>query len=312
MKRSAALISLNPTLDILFQEEDYSFSKKVFARHSAVAGGGLAINVARGLKSLGKSFKVYTILGGDVGELVRKKLTEEKIPFYFLENKYETRLTAIWGGYNRKMLVTPSPHIDFSTLTHFIDSRYSEISEHDFVVVGGSIPGEFSEYMCENLIRKLNVQGVKIIIDSRGGFAQRVSKETPYIIRYNKENPTTTRRKVSLRSNQGISEACDFHKQGIALVTFNTRKYSYAVHSHHIRRYPNSTQFSKETFGRGDAFLAGLIGACLDSHDFDDAVRFAIACGASFVCDFPLGNIFTKSIQGYLSSIQSDWKRRIK
>jgi fructose-1-phosphate kinase PfkB-like protein len=310
MRKKVALISFNPLLDISLREEDYSFREKKFAKYSCYAAGGLAINVARGLKCLEKSFKLYTILGGDIGRLVKKQLVKEGIPFGFLEDKGETRVAVVWDGHKRNMFVAPSPAIDFSTIKKFISNYYSEISGNDLVVIGGSVPEKFSDYICENLIRKLKTQGVKVIVDSRGLFAQRVFKEVPYIIRYNKKKASYLQ--TGPKINQCIKEACDLHKKGTSLVILNTRKHSYAIHSHNIWRYPSFTQFSMNTFGRGDAFLAGLISAHLDGYGFNDAVRFAIACGASFACDFPLGNIFTKSVPGYFCSIQNDWKRKIR
>jgi len=309
MDKKVALISFNPLLDIFFREEGYSFQRKNFAKYSAYAAGGLAINVARGLRYLEKTCRVYTILGGDIGKFVQWQLEKEGIPFSSLEHKEEARIAVIWNGEKKNMFVAPSPGFDFPTIEKFIDHWYPEIADHDLVVVGGSVPEEFSEYICENLIHRLKIQGKKIIVDSRGLFAKRAFTEAPYIVRYNKEKAAHS--KSNPKIDRCIQEACDLHKQGVSLVVLNTRKHSYAIHSSCIWRYPNASQFSGAAFGRGDAFLAGLISAHLDGYDFNGAVRFGIACGASFACYFPLGNIFTKSIPEYFDRIQNNWRKRL-
>ena len=311
MTKSVALITVNPTIDIFFQGEDFSFSKKIFAKHSSIASGGSAINVARGLQRLEQSFKLYTVIGGDIGRLVRKQLAEEGIPFCFSENENDTRIAAILmiGG-KKRMFVTPSPGIEFTKLRKFIYDNYSEIVNHDLVLIGGSVPEKSSECIARNLVRPLIKRGTRVIVDSRGAFARRVYKEVPYVIKYNKEKlltPTQGTQKVS----QCISVACDLHKVGTSLVIHSTHKHCYAIHDNHIWRYPNFTQFAKHTYGRGDAFLAGLIKALLEEYNFGEAVQFAIACGASFTYDFPLGEISTQLIPNYLKKIKYDVEQGI-
>lgn len=311
MSKNAALITVNPTLDIFFQGEDFSFSEKIFAKHSCIAAGGSAVNVARGLQRLKRSFKLYIIIGGDIGILVKMQLVKEGLPFCFSENKEETRATAIlMRNSKRGMFVTPSPKIESAILRKFIYNYYSEIADHDLVLIGGSVPEESSECIISDLLRPLINQGVKVIVDSRGSFAQKLYKEVPYIIRYNKERALNALKDAS-KVKQYLRVACDFHKKGTSLVIQNTNKYSYAIYDSHIWRYPNFTQFAKRTYGRGDAFLAGLINALLDKYSFGEAVRFAIACGASFTCDFPLGEISSELISNLLCNIRYDVKRRI-
>lgn len=310
MRRSVALITVNPTLDIFFQGEDFSFSKKIFAKYSYISAGGSAINIARGLQRLNQTFNLYIITGGEIGTLVRNKLIKEKMPFCFSENKEETRVVAILSGRKRNMFVTPSPKIDSTTLRKFIENYYLEIANHDLIVMGGSVPEESSQYIIKELVHPLIKQGLKVIVDSRGSFAQGVYKEVPYIIKYNKERTLNTIQRTS-KANQYLLEACDLHKRGISLVIYNTDKYCYVIHDNYIWRYPNITQFTNRTYGRGDAFLAGLVSALLDECSVNESIRFAIACGASFNNDFPLGEVSPELILGYLDKIQYDAKRRI-
>jgi len=306
MSRNVALITVNPTLDIFFEEENFSFSEKIFTKHSCIAAGGTAVNVARGLQRLKRSFKLYIIIGGEIGELVKRQLIKERIPFCFSENKEETRLAAIWmGGSKKKMFVTPTPKIKFAAIRKFICEHYSEIANHDLVLIGGSVPEESSECIISDLLRPLINQRVKVIVDSRGLFAQRAYIEVPYVIRYNWNLQDAQKVK------QCLQLACDLHRKGTSLVIYNTNKYSYSIYDSHIWRYPNFTQFTKRIYGRGDAFLAGLISRLLDEYSFGEAVRFAIACGASFTRDFPLGEISRELIPKYLLKIQYDVKQRI-
>ncbi|MBI5194850.1 MAG: hypothetical protein HZA10_00845 [Nitrospirae bacterium] len=304
MRKNVALITLNPTLDIFFQGEDFSFNQKIFTKHSCIAAGGSAVNVARGLQGLKRSFKLYIIIGGEIGTLVRMDLVKEGVPFCFSENKEETRVTSIlMSGNNRKMFVAPSPKIDSATLRKFIYDYYSEIADNTVVLIGGSVPDEFSERIILDLVNSLIKQGVKVIVDSRGTFAQNVYKKTPYFIKYNNQGIS--------RINRDIQAACNLHKKGVALVVLNTERYCYAIYDNYIWRYPNFTQFTKRIYGRGDAFLAGAISALLDKCSFGEAVQFAIACGASFTRDFPLGEISRKLIPNYLCNIQCDITQRI-
>lgn len=311
MNKSAALITVNPTVDVLFQGEDFSFNQKIFAKHSCIAVGGSAVNIARGLQALGQSFKLYTIIGGNIGRLAYVLLVKGEIPFCFTQNSKETRLTAIWGrDRQRRMLVTPSPKIDSASLRKFINQHYQEIAKHDIVLIGGSVPEESSEYLVWNMVRPLIKQGTKVIIDSRGLFAKKTYKEVPYVAMYNREvrlNPHQHAQRV----NRRFCGAHDLYKKGISLVIYNTNKYSYAIYENHIWRYPNPTQVTMRIYGRGDAFLAGLVSALLDNCSFDEAVRFAIICRASFTRDFPLGEISCELIPNYRRNIQSDAKWRI-
>lgn len=304
MKKNVVLITLNPTLDIFFQGEAFSFNQKIFAKHSCIAAGGSAINVARGLQGLKRSFKLYIIIGGGIGTLVKRQLVKERIPFCFSENKEETRVTTIlMSGDKRKMFVAPSPEIDSGTLRKFIYNYYSEIANNALVLIGGSVPEDSANYLISDLVTPLIKQGVKVIVDSRGTFARNVYKETPYVIKYNNEGIS--------RVNLDIHTSCNLHKKGVGLVIHYTNRYCYAIYDNHIWRYPNFTQFTKRIYGRGDAFLAGLISALSDEYSFGEAVRFAIACGASSIRDFPFGEIDSKLIPSHFCNIQCDVKQRI-
>jgi fructose-1-phosphate kinase PfkB-like protein len=312
MSKSVALITVNPTVDVLFQGEDFSFNRKTFVEHSRVAVGGLAVNVARGLQALRHPFGLYTVFGGDTGRLANDLLVKERIPFRLTENDAETRVTAIsTGGTRRSMLVAPSPRIRPATIKKFIRDHRSDIAKHRLVLVGGSVPEECTEHLISDLLRPLIGEGVRVIVDSRGSFAQRAHEEIPYAVKYNEEKASNAIQNTP-KANQSIRMACDLHKKGSSLVIYNRRKHCYAIYNGSIWHHPYYEKFVKPTYGRGDAFLAGLTSALADERGFHEAIRFAIACATSFTCVFPLGEIDRGEVSRYFGRIQCDTRRRIR
>lgn len=290
MAKRAALITLNPTLDLLFEGEAYSFSRKVFARHGEIAAGGSAINIARGLRDLGRCATVYTILGGEVGELVHDRMADERLDFRYAECRAETRVTAIvTDGGSSRMFVAPSPPIEPEVVEQLISRYYAEIAERDLILIGGSIPSEAVRCVISQLLCPLIRQGKKVIVDSRGQFAQEAHANKPFAARYNSDqNCSQAGRR---RRNSSRQTAYDLHMSGIQLVLYTTTRCCYAIHDGRVRRYPHLAPETAHVFGRGDALLAGLIAALLDGSGFDDAIRLAAACRASFDREFPLGTI---------------------
>jgi 6-phosphofructokinase 2 len=303
-KSKVALVTINPTLDILFEGRKAIFNHKLFSCQSKLAAGGSAINIARGLHTLGLSPALYIVAGGEIGTLMKSQLVKENIPFSCFPNNKNTRITSIYvQGKKRHMLVAPSPEFGHKLIQSFINRYYTEIAENDIVLIGGSVPEHSAKIFIAKFIRPLIKRGVKVIVDSRGILQRSTSRELPFILKYNIETATNIKRNIQVVQK--------YYRNGVSIVLFYTKNYCYAIFEDYIWRFPNFTKYSSRSFGRGDAFLAGLIYALLNARGKEEAVRHAIACGASFKNFFPLGNISLDMIPKYFNKLHCIGRKRI-
>jgi fructose-1-phosphate kinase PfkB-like protein len=305
-----AVVSLDPTLDIIFFDMNYAYNQKTFANNLLLSPGGFGINVCRGLKQLGNNATLFTILGGHIGNLVESKLANENIDFRYLENINETRLTSIMvSNKSRSMLVSPSPQFNRQLIEQFINEFACELSKYKFVLFGGSFPNEHSDFLVDNLVSPLVEKKVSVVMDSRGTFAQRSVNCDLYAMRYNPIIKNMPPFPYLL-----IRQASKLYISGIPFVFFYVNKHCYAIFDEYIWKYPNHMMFTKNIanriFGRGDAFIAGLIASLCSSKDKNLAICNAIACTAAFELDYPLGNISIVLLKEYLRKIRliKRWK----
>jgi len=291
-------VLLNPTLDQIYEIENFYIGGTFKVNKSIIYPVGKAISFSLGVRELYAKeniLKVIACIGIDDIPLYSKFLASLKIDFDFIEVKGKTR--------SNKTINDPIK----STTTHIREKGFKleqkdlekiaeclreTIEEGDIVILSGSIPPGVDDKTYYEMINLCKEKTAITALDSSGPALINGIKANPNIIKPNLVELSQILDKPELNdiSFSDISETCSLianeakallnAELNIILVTLGENG---AICITQDKSYYGNVQVDDviDTVGSGDAFLAGFILNYLLKKEILECFKYAIACGAA-------------------------------
>lgn len=290
-------VLLNPTIDQIFEIEDFYIGGTFKVKNSVIYPVGKAISNAIGIRELSNDLelKVIAFIGKEEISLYSKFLTEKGIEFEFIEIKGKTR--------SNKTVNDPIKN----TTTHIREKGFSvekkalqklvnlleiEVNTRDFVIFSGSIPPNVEDNVYYELINKCKNKSALTILDTNGNALIKGLKANPMVIKPNlvELSQVLNNPKLNKLNFSNLIESCKIivdntkillnDELEIVLITLGKNgaillTKSIAIHGIiHVNKVV-------DTVGSGDSFLAGFILKLFFKSDLKDCFKCALACGAA-------------------------------
>ncbi len=291
-------VLLNPTIDQIYEIENFHVGGTFKVHESIIYPVGKAISFSLGLRELTKDpnlLKVIACIGKEEIPLYARFLTSRNIDFQFIEVKGKTRSNKTIND-PRKGTTT---HIrekgfdleekDINIIKDLIDIN----SERgDFVLFSGSIPPNVNEDIYFELIKICKTKGVLTILDSSASALINGIKAQPTIIKPNLIELSQILNKPQL-NNIDFSDLTKAYKLlikeaksllnkelRIILVTLGDKG---AICLTNSEAFYGNVKINEviDTVGSGDAFLAGFVFEYSSGNEIIECLKSAIACGAA-------------------------------
>lgn len=283
---SITTLCLNPALDVSYHVSKLipeQKSRSDTARHDP---GGNGINVGRAFKRMQIESHTFCIIAGSVGQILKDLLDDElnNIHYEVVDGNTRINSTIIELDTRQQFQVVDSgtdiPESQLQTIT----DDFIKQSGSGFAIITGSTQPNVPITLYAQLIKQINEQEGKAVIDSHGETLKHAITAKPFLIKPNKyelenllqvELPTVEAIAHTARQLQqdGVTNVCVSLGEGGALLTSPENSY-----------YASALNVAiNTTVGAGDSMVAGMVAGFQHDNTAQTALRYGIACGAGTV-----------------------------
>lgn len=278
-------VTLNPAIDKTVDIGEFVHGGLNRIQNTTVDAGGKGINVSKTLKALGMGSLAVGFLGGNNGEIIRKKLEEFQIQHDFIQLQDETRVNTKVVEANGCVteLNEPGPIISKEDLERFVKSLESHLKENDLLVLSGSVPRGVPKDIYKTLTLLAKKKGANVFVDADGALFEETLVSAPHIIKPNRyELEKYVGR--TLQDDEVANEGRRFLDYGIQTVIISMGSQgAYFITKEHTLYSPGLSVKAHSTVGAGDAMVAAFSYGVQKGCDLKDSASLAVATSAGAV-----------------------------
>ena len=178
-------VTFNPSLDYIVSVDDFKLGLTNRTSSELMLPGGKGINVSIVLKNLGIQSTALGFMAGFTGKEIARRLEEEGVASDFIQieegiSRINLKLKSIDGT----EINGSGPDIPQEKLDELFD-KLNQLQENDILVLAGSIPSSLPNDIYEQIMKKLDQQGIKIIVDATNDLLKKVLPYHPFLIKPN-------------------------------------------------------------------------------------------------------------------------------
>jgi len=300
-------VTLNPSLDKVYIVDDFEVGKVFRPKHMTATAGGKGVNVSRVAALLGAPVAATGLIGGSTGNMIARDVASRGILDRFVRIAGETRtcINVVDQKHATSTeILEPGPVVTEGEIQAFLRTYDELLDECDIVVASGSLPkGLPMDFYCE-LLRKARRKGKRFILDTSGAFLKEAIKETPFMIKPNKEELSQVWGETTQDVLSCASVLRSFREQGIHLPVLTMGKDGcLAALSDGVYRFSAPPIEVVNTVGSGDSFVAGVAVALSRGLEEVDAITLGMACGMANTQFLETGMISRELVDEFRSTV---------
>ena len=252
-------ITFNPSLDYIMHVDCFEEGETNRSKQEEIYPGGKGFNVSTILSRLNLETTALGFVAGFTGEEIVKELKERGFTCDLcqLENGL-SRINVKMKGAKETEINGSGPDIPQEKLDELFD-KLNQLQENDILVLAGSIPSSLPNDIYEQIMKKLDQQGIKIIVDATNDLLKKVLPYHPFLIKPN-------HRELEELFNVKIE-----NKDGAILVSEDG----------HVYYCAGAKGKLLNSVGSGDSMVAGFIAGYLKDKKYDEALKLGSACGGA-------------------------------
>ena len=276
-------VTLNPSIDYVINLKSLNIGQINRVNSENIYPGGKGINVSRVLKTLGYDNVATGFISGFTGDFIINSLCELDVKSDFIKlNNGFTRINVKIKSNEETEINGGGPHISDEKLKELFD-KLSDLKEDDILILAGSIPSTLSDDLYEKIIKHVEDNKVKVVVDATKNLLLNVLKYNPFLIKPNNHeleeifnvkldnlNDITTYAK-KLQEMGARNVLVSMGKDGALLITENGQVL--------ISNAPNGRVIN--SVGAGDSMVAGFICGYLNSNSYEEALKLGSASGSA-------------------------------
>jgi 1-phosphofructokinase family hexose kinase len=272
-----------------------------------MVAGGKGINVSRQLKRLGIKTMATGFLGGEVGSIVSRLLTEESIEHDFVHTQAATRegLTYLEPDGTWTAAFEPPHRVEQSSV-HELNKKIGDLaSKSTWIVCGGSSPGDEADDIFYEAIVLAHRNGISSVLDSYGRAFELGLKAKPTLVKPNKREFEMTFHQ-SLTTESDHVRAVQFLLEqgaGYSILTDGAQMFYAGIQGHFWKVTPPPTKAVNPT-GSGDALVAGILYGFHQGWKFERCLAFGAAAGAANARVWEVANSSLQEIMSLEASVK--------
>jgi tagatose 6-phosphate kinase len=278
-------LNLNAAIDKTIVVSSFEINK-IHRPESVIAlAGGKGCNVARALKTLGKTPVVSGWVGGFSGQFIESELHLENIKTDFIHTDFESRTcTSILD--REKQTMTEIYEVGESVPLEKIDELrnhvMSIVGKYKALTLSGSLPAGVPTDFYADLIEIARKENVLTFLDTSGEALRKGVEAHPFFI---KPNETEVKAILGIGSSDTFDSAqaaAEISKKyGTNVLLSLGADGAIAANTAETFRVKNPRVDAKSAVGSGDCMLAGLTYGILQGLPFEEAIICGVAAGTA-------------------------------
>jgi 1-phosphofructokinase/tagatose 6-phosphate kinase len=289
-------VTINAALDRTLTVPAFQIGHRHRSSDVLALAGGKGINVARALKLLEIPVVATGLAGGRTGTRIVEELTAEAILNDFVRIAGESRTsTAVvdptTGTYTE--INEWGPEVTAGELELLMEKLQYLARGADFVVLAGSLPRKVPTSFYGDVIRNLARRDVRVVLDSEGEALMASVEAAPYLVSPNQGEAEQLVGQELETDDDFLMALEAIAEMGPRNVVITLENGCFALLRHgrktqRVRAFaPHVEPVSR--VGSGDVLLAQFLAAIVEERSPDDAIRLAVAAGASSVRELGAG-----------------------
>lgn len=276
-------VTLNPSLDAFCSVRDFQTGKTNRADAEYIQAGGKGINVSKVLKNLGMESVALGFLAGFTGAEIQRQLEEDGLVTDFVKvkegiSRINWKLTSIEGT----EINGQGPSISTEEAEAFLQ-KLGCLQKGDILFLSGSIPASLQSDFYEKIMECVKAIGVSVILDTVGENLLKGLSYHPFLIKPNhhelgelfhveikeREDAIVYGRKLQAAGAENV--LVSLGGNGAVLLTLDGQMFTAEAPKGEVCN----------TVGAGDSMLAGFMCGWLETGDYEQAFRLAVATGSA-------------------------------
>jgi 1-phosphofructokinase/tagatose 6-phosphate kinase len=307
-------VTLNSAIDKTLSVPNFRLGRRHRTVEQTTMPGGKGVNVARVLKTIGAPVIATGFAGGATGTRIVDQLTQLSVLSDFVRIGEESRTnTAVIDPTTGEQteINEKGPKVTPQEVELFVDKLLYLAKGASLCVFAGSLPREVDTDIYAFLIRELRKLNVTTVVDTDGDPLRRAVRAEPDVV---SPNMLEAEELVGHEFNDdedrtyAVKEICDMGARE-ALMTLPDGCFA-RMHPPHLAepqiyrvRVRGGAIEPRATVGSGDAFLAGYVAARYQSRPVEEALAFAVACGAESTQHLGAGLVDPDRVQRLLGEV---------
>ncbi len=274
-------LTMNPSIDYVVHLDSFISGITNRTTGEEYYVGGKGINVSCILTELGIPNTALGFIAGFTGDEIDKGLSQSGIRSDFIRLRDGiSRINIKIKAERESEINCQGPHIsddEFDILLSKIDA----IKDGDTIVLAGSIPKTVSQDAYERILKRLQGENVRIVVDTTGKLLLDCLKYRPFLIKPN-------RQELCEIFDREISSDAEIEKCAEELLKLGARNVIVSLggdgailFAENGKSYKTGVLREKvlNTVGSGDSMVAGFIAGYEQKGDYGYALRLGTACG---------------------------------
>lgn len=278
-------LTLNPALDLELTVSNITFDKVIWATKSRPDCGGKGFNVSRALIALGEPSIAMGFVAGKTGERLVDELHRMGIETDFVQVDGETRtnVSIVTESPTHYIKVNePGPAIPLEAQQELIRKIHLLSRSSDYWVLSGSLPPGISHRIYADVIRAVQSEGSKAMLDTSELPLQHGIEASPFMVKPNAIEARQVTGVEILVPEDALTAAQKIHDYGveIVIISFGSEGAILSWEDHAWLAKPPPV-VEQNPIGAGDALMAGFVWG-LNHHILpSEALRTGVACGTA-------------------------------
>jgi 1-phosphofructokinase len=277
-------ITLNPAIDFALSVDRFVVGGTNRCKLDAVDAGGKGINASRVVHRLGRSTMAYGFAGGETGNLLRRFLDNERVPYDFEEVDDMTRMDImvfVAASGRRSKLLLPGARAELANFAN-LKVKLARIGAKETVVLGGSLPPGLPAGVYAELVEEFNARGVQTILDTSGDALAIALAAQPTLIKPNAEEAGEVLGTALTTDADVLKGALELQRRGARTVVISQgARGAIGVGPDGAFQVIPPAIEARSTVGSGDSMVAGLAIALDEGLGLHAGLRVGTAAGAA-------------------------------
>lgn len=288
-----ATVTPNAGIDKTYTVEGFGLDRVHRPSDCITVPGGKGINVARVLKTLGRSATATGFLGGATGDAVARGLDAEGIAHDFVRIEGESRLCiAVMDPTTgtQTEINENGPEVTAHDVERALDKMRHLAQGKEYVVLCGSCPPGVPTSFYGDIIRIAQKAGARAVLDTSGEHLREAIKLSPYMVKPNvtELSQLAGRELVTLEEITRAAKGLRQYGVEISAVTIGRSGALLTDGKQVWKATPPTIPFASAV-GSGDAFVAGFLDSLLGNQCLEEALAWATAAGAANATTYGAG-----------------------
>lgn len=275
-------ITLNPCIDYYITTDNFQLNALNQSYNSILTAGGKGINVSKMLTNLNMDNIALLSIGGDIGDMINKKLPKA-LKTYIFHNNGNSRLNIkiINKDNNITEISGTSPTMEAGTINDILLYLNNKLQKDDILVLSGSlplgVPNNFYRIICEKLL----IKNIKIVLDTRDNIKENLFNN--FLIKPNLEEFQNLCKTKFNNINEIKAAALELIcHMGVENIIISLDKHGALLINQNASYFGTTPQGNLiNATGAGDGMIAGFIYAHIMNYNAPKSLQYAISCGSA-------------------------------